>query len=288
MTVICPDVSEFQRPLTGAYGRRLLIARVTFGAHYLDRNFLANASAARKLYAAGEIDGVILYVVYLGTATPKEQFAAAKKAVGPTPPAWLAGFMIDVETWRGQSYAIHGDHSKQINQLGGLLAGYMRTYRAVLLYGNRSDLAEVTPHRDPRFRVIVASYGSQLVHTQVRGAIGQQYTDGQTKWAVPRLGGKPLPRSSAPFGACDHNVFPGFATAKALVASMRPAVAPSKPVVKPKPVRKPAAPKPRPQPYARDNTGVAAITSPDRRTAVFVTNDGRLDIRRDHAHIRYL
>jgi hypothetical protein len=298
MTVTCPDVSEFQTPLTDDYGRRLLIMRVTFGAHYLDRHFLANAKAAKRLHDRGEIDGVILYVVYLASATPAQQFAAAKKAVGLKPPAWLAGFMIDVETWRGQSYAIRGDHSKPINQLGGLLAGYMRTFNAVLIYGNRGDLAEVCPKRDRRFRVIVASYGSQLVYKQVKGAIGQQYTNGQSKWAAPKIGGKPLPRSSAPFGACDHNVFPGFKTERALVASMRPTAAKppaaKSPVKKPPvavrpPVKKPPAAKPRPLPYPAAAAPTARLlVADDRRSVLYLTNSGRLEVRRDSKHVRYL
>jgi hypothetical protein len=71
--------------------------------------------------------------------------------------------------------------------------------------------------------VILANYSPTLAYRNARGAIGQQYTDGQLKWGVPRLHGAMLPRASAPFGHCDHNVFPGCATGKDLVRLLRPA-----------------------------------------------------------------
>jgi hypothetical protein len=131
--------------------------------------------------------------------------------------------MIDVETWRGKSYELSGDHSRPVNRLYGLHAHRMGSWDSVIAYGNAGDLDELYPGRDRRCRVIVANYGSRLAYRKVRGAIGQQYTDGQKKWPVPKIGRVRLPRHSAPFGHCDHNVFPGFATGRDLVKLLRPA-----------------------------------------------------------------
>lgn len=247
--LICPDVSEFQVPLDRTYTRDFVIFRVMFGAHYLDPKFLANAAAAKRLHDEGRIAGALLYVVY--TSDPvRAQFEAAWDAIGPRIPRWLTGIMIDVETWRGKSYALAGDHSKRINHLYGLHAHRLDNWNAVIAYGNAGDLHELYPKRDRRCRVIVASYGSSLSYRNIRGAIGQQYSDGQARYRVPRLGGRRLPRRSEPFGHCDHNVFPGIASGRELVRLLRPEqldphaaakAAPKRPRRKPAP--KKAAPK---------------------------------------------
>ena len=281
--LICPDVSEFQRPLDQSYNRDFIIFRVTFGANYLDPKFLTNANAVKRLHDAGRVTGVLLYTVY--TKDPvKAQFDAVWKAIGPKVPNWLTGIMIDVETWRGQSYALAGNHSKRINQLYGLHAHRMGSWQSVIAYGNAGDLHELYPQRDRRCRVIVASYGPQLTYRRIPGAIGQQYSDGQPKWGVPKLAGKALPRASKPFGPCDHNVFPGLPDGKALVKLLRPAqlarVAqhPTPPVVKPvKPVVKPPAPH---YDVKRGNS----LVSTDGAHALFLNTNGTLELRHNGAH----
>jgi hypothetical protein len=220
--LICPDVSEFQVPLDESFTRDFVIFRVTFGAHYLDPHFAANRKAAHELYHEGRLAGALLYVVYTDDPV-KAQYEAAWDAIGATIPRWLTGIMIDVETWRGQSYELSGDHSHRINRLYGMHAHRLGSWHSVIAYGNAGDLEELYPGRDPRCRVIVANYGSRLAYRNVRGAIGQQYTDGQKKWPVPKIDGTRLPRASAPFGHCDHNVFPGCATGRDLVRLLRPA-----------------------------------------------------------------
>ncbi len=283
--LICPDVSEFQHPLDQSYQRDFVIFRVTFGAHYLDPNFLANANAVKRLYDSGKVAGALLYTVY--TAAPvKAQFEATWDAIGPTIPDWLTGIMLDVETWRGKSYELSGDHSTRINQLYGLHAHRMGSWASVIAYGNSGDLQELYPGRDRRCRVIVASYGSQLAYKRVRGAIGQQYSDGQQKWSVPRLGGKALPRASKPFGRCDHNVFPGVPDGKALVKMLRPAQLahaarhPKPPVVAP--IRRRAAPHPA-TPHYNPKHG-DSLVSTDGAHALFLKNDGTLEIRHNGVH----
>lgn len=270
--LICPDVSEFQRSLDDSFNRDFVIFRVTFGAHYLDPRFLANAAAVKRLYQQNRISGVLLYTVF--TADPvKEQFDAVWKAIGPSVPPWLTGIMIDVESWPGQSYALAGDHSKAINQLYAMHAHRMGAWSAVLAYGNVSDLAALFPGRDKRCRVIVAAYGSALVYKKVSGAIGQQYSDGRATWDVPKLDGKPLPRESSPFGHCDHNVFPDHPDGKALVQSLRPSQLNRTSVAKP-----PGGP--RAYNVGRGNS----LVSPSGEYALFLKNDGTVEVRDNHAH----
>lgn len=286
MPLITPDVSEFQVTLDHSYPRDFVILRASFGAGYQDKRFLANAAAAAELYRQGRIAGVILYHVYL-PGLVKAQFDFFWSLVGPTVPDWLAGVMIDVETWRGQSYEIRGDHSAEINDLAGRHAHRLGSFDAVLAYGNAGDLAQVYPHRDKRVRVVQASYASRIKLT-VPGAIGQQYTDGSSRWPSP----KGLPTVTKPFGRCDHNVFPAFANGKALRAALRPvpgkhATPPPAPKPPAKPVAKPPAPRPH-YPHANVAAHDHALVAPAGAWALILGDDGRLDLRHNGIHVRYL
>ena len=292
--LICPDVSEFQRPLDHTYTRDFAIFRVTFGAHRLDHNFLANASAAKALYQRGQIKGVLLYTVY--TAEPvRAQFDGVWKAIGPAIPLWLTGIMIDVESWRGQDYELRGNHSRAINQLYGMHAHRMGSWSSVIAYGNQSDLAHLYPGRDKRCRVIVAGYTSQLVYKKVPGAIGQQYSDGSARWPVPKIHGVALPRASAPFRHCDHNVFPDHPNATSLVKLLRPAQllkhaappAPRKPVAK-RPLH-PVAPRPPARhaagppaapaaPHAYNPARGNLLVSPNGQYALILQDNGSVEV----------
>jgi len=273
--LICPDVSEFQVPLDQRFTRDFVIFRVTFGADYLDPHFLANANAAKRLYEDGRIAGALVYVVYTADAV-KAQFDSAWDAIGPHVPEWLTGIMIDVETWRGQRYELSGDHSRRINRLYGMHAHRMGSWHSVIAYGNAGDLRELYPGRDTRCRVIVANYGSRLAYRKVHGAIGQQYTDGQKKWPVPKVGGVRLPRASAPFGHCDHSVFPGCANGRDLVALLRPAqLHPARPrdtgagaeINRPHAIRRDADERPN------------SLVSRSGNYALVLGNDGTLEVR---------
>ena len=271
--LICPDVSEFQVPLDRSFTRDFIIFRVMFGAHYLDPHFRANADAAKRLYDQGRLAGVLLYVVY--TADPvRAQYEAAWNAIGPDVPDWLTGIMIDVETWRGQRYELSGDHTRAINQLYGLHAHRMGSWDSVIAYGNAGDLAELYPGRDRRCRVIVANYGPTLAYTRVHGAIGQQYTDGQQRWDVPRINGTSLPRASAPFGHCDHNVFPGCATGKDLVKLLRPAQRTG---------GRPTLDGDEPKHAHYDPGRGNSLVSPSGEYALFLDNHGNLEVRHNGA-----
>lgn len=230
MSLIVPDVAEFQKVLDDSFSRDVISFRVSFGTGYQDKHFLANAAKAKELYEAGKIAGAILYVVPIfAQGGAQKHFSYAKSLIGPTCPDWVIAVMVDVESWGGASYEQHGDHSAHVRELATLCGKY--TGGKALIYGNRSDLAELCPHRGVH-PVIVAAYESDIVVGQVPHAIGQQYTDGQAKWGLPHG----LPLASPPFGNCDHNVFPSFNNGHALRTYLRP----NHPAPKPKPRPKPA------------------------------------------------
>lgn len=271
---VAADVSEHNKVYTDAYGRRLLIFRATFGAHYLDQHFLANANQAARAFERGNIDGAVCYGVWLQSATPEQHYAFFWRQFGNKVPDWLVAVMTDIETWRGTSYQNHGDHSKSINRLMALHAAKMRSIRAAWWYGNAGDISELYPGRDSRYWGIQAKYGPKIA-LDLKGAIGQQYSDGQTRWGVP----KGYPISSSPFGNVDHNAFPGVKSFAELVRLVRP------PHVQPAPAPKPTpAPAPAPKPpvpyYHPDGHTATGIVSPDGQWAAFLGNDGKIRIRK--------
>lgn len=252
--LVCPDVSEHNPVLTTAFHGDFLIVRVTFGAGWRDLNFLQNANAIAKLYGK-TLKGVILYHVYTSDDVTA-QYKALWAAVGPKVPDWLCGIMIDVERWAGTTYALNGDHSAQINRLAGMHAAKMGSWDSVILYGNRYDYAELAPRKDRRLRCIVAGYTDNIDLSVVGNAFGQQYTDGSTRWPVPRKQGKALRRATLPFGAVDHNVFPGIRDGAAMAAFLRPdkRVKPT-----PKPSTPPVVVKPTPTPAPTAHTVALSI-----------------------------
>lgn len=201
------DTSEFQGSYyTDAYGHRIASFRCMDGTSYTDKKFVGNLAWCEKAYKANQIDFFIIYFVYrVGAAG---DFAAWRAKIGMLPAG--AVLMIDVESWSG---AISGNRSSDLNSLYGSMAGFAGSYNRVIGYGNKGDLAGLWPQRDSRCRVIVASYGTSWTFRSVAGAIGQQYSDGESKYGSPS--GYPI--SSSPFGNCDHNGFPDY-TPKALAA----------------------------------------------------------------------
>jgi hypothetical protein len=291
---IAVDHSSWNPALDHTYNRGFNIMRATQGTYYKDPKWAVNAEQAHDLYWAGEIVGAIAYHVYTNE-DPAAQFRALWAQIGSwrnygpnRVPEWLLGIMHDVETWRGTSYALAGNHSSKINKLIGLNAAKMKSWNACPWYGNQPDLAELYPTRDARTWGVVAAYTSSIVISKVKGARAQQYTDGQLKWPVPVVNGKPLPRSSPPFGRADHNYFPNFTPAK-LRAFMRPDLPVArqpKPPPKPKPT---PAPKPTPGgkvPYYKPRQD--ALVSADGKFAVFLRSDGRMDLRKQGHHVAWV
>lgn len=197
--VITVDVSEYQRPVNDSYPHQWISFRINDGT-YVDRNATANLAWARKAAAAGKIAGYTCYCVFRPN-TPTLQ--TLMRVVGQ--PDQYMTVMIDVESWGGQ---IHGNQSQAITALANGVGEWLGDRRRVIAYGNHNDLVGLYPVRPSWLRIVVASYGS--TQPAFPNLIGWQYSDGDGRWPVPAG----LPRKSKPFGACDHNIFPGFTAAE--------------------------------------------------------------------------
>jgi hypothetical protein len=265
--LVAPDVSEFQVGLNSTYPRDTLIFRCCDGDSYQDAKFLHNSAEVAALHKAGRLHCAVAYQVYRPVSV-SAQYAYFWKLMGPVVPPWLTGIMIDAESWGGQ---IRGDHSAALNQLYGMHAHKMGHFSAVLGYGNRGDLATLWPTRDARCKVIVADYSSTIIVSQVRGAIGQQYYGG-----VPNPVPRGLPTSTAPFGNCDHNVFPAFTNGTALANYLRPTAVVKPPVVVVKP------------PYLYPTTLPLAVRSVDRNYALEISDTGSIQVHKNGVTVRSL
>lgn len=191
MSLVACDISEFQPVVNDSYPHRWLTFRVCDG-DYTDHNVRANLAWCKAAKAAGKLDGFAVYVVYRpgmnGTLLNQLDNAAI-----PTD----CVVMVDVESWGGQ---IMGDHSTEINALCTALAKRQGSSSRVWGYANLNDYRTVWITRPSWLGLVVASYGGQQPVSPGPGPlVGWQYTDGQ--YAEPGL-----PSSSAPFGACDHNL----------------------------------------------------------------------------------
>jgi hypothetical protein len=186
------DVSSYQPPVDDSYPWPWLIFRACDGT-YRDSNFAANLAWAKKAAAAGKLAGYTVYAVY----EPGVDTLGTVKAMVGTPDDHIT-VMIDVESWGGK---IQGNRSADVTALWLALGTWLGDQRRVIVYGNQNDLASLYTTRPPGVRLVVASYGS--IKPNVPGQIGWQYSDGQTLYPLPAG----WPRSSPPFGACDHNHF---------------------------------------------------------------------------------
>lgn len=192
--VIACDVSEHQgKPADDTYPHDWLIFRACFGAGYTDRLAAQNLAWAVKARADGRLRGFTAYVVYLPGENAGVLAQLDRLGVPRDCP-----IMVDAEHWGGESYQIDGDHSPDINNLAAALRK-RQGGRADLVwaYGNRGPDLAVWPSKPTWCGWLVASYGGSK--PDVPNLAGWQYTNGQ--YTVPGL-----PSSSAPFGACDHNV----------------------------------------------------------------------------------
>lgn len=273
-----PDTSEFQEGNTLAYSGDFWIFRVCFGSSYLDPKFLHNAAIAKELHARGTLAGALLYQVPLCRSSDKAEYDFFWKAIGPTIPPWMAGVMLDYETWTGQPYAIHGNHSAEANRLAGRHAARMGSWNSVIAYANKGDFNEVIPQLDKRVRTILADYTNKIVMNGIPRQIGHQYTNGQT---TPPSG---YVNATVPFGHCDHNAFPAFVNGKALMANLRPPVAPNPPVTPKSPLPPVQPPVPRYYPTGISNK----IVDPTGHHAVGVFSNGGVAVLQDGKVVRNL
>jgi hypothetical protein len=201
-TIAC-DVSYYQREVDNTYPHGWLIFRACDGT-FRDSKYKANLSWAEHAALTGKLTGFTAYVVF----RPGVDVLSVIKSMTASPSRFMT-VMIDIESWQGQ---IRGDYSAAITKLATDLAGWLGDKRRVLAYGNQGDLANIYPRRPDWLKLVVAGYGSQ--RPSVHNMIGWQYSDGSSRWPVP----SGYPRSSKPFGNCDHNVFPGYSPAQLAAA----------------------------------------------------------------------
>lgn len=195
MIVGC-DIAEFQPVVGDTYPHRWLTWRACFGGSYPDKHAPANLAWCASAVKSGRLDGYGCYVVYL----PGQNAGILDTLDRLNVPTGIP-VMVDVEAWHGESYAISGDHSADINALCVSLSQRQGDQEFVWGYANRPDYGTIWPIRPSWLGLVVASYGgTQPVSPGPGPLVGWQYTDGT--WTVPGL-----PSSSAPFGACDHNAY---------------------------------------------------------------------------------
>jgi hypothetical protein len=197
------DVSYYQKAADDSYRRGWFIFRACDGT-FRDPNFAANLAWAKRAVKT-TLTGYTVYVVY----RPGVDVLSIVKSMLGTPDNHLT-VMIDVESWGGE---IRGDHSSEITRLAEALAQWLGDKRRVLAYGNQGDLANLYPHRPSWLKLVVASYG--MFRPNLHNMFGWQYSDGSLRWSVLRG----YPRSSKPFGNCDHNFFLGL-SAKEIAATL--------------------------------------------------------------------
>lgn len=189
------DVSYYQCYVDDSYPHRWLIFRACDG-EFRDPKFDGNIKWARGAVKSGQIEGFTVYAVF---EPGVDVLSIVKDMVGN--PGKHCTFMLDIERWGGK---ITGDHSKEINKILRDAAKWLGSKDRVLAYANQGDFAVLYPKRNNWCHFVVASYSSLAPHFP--RMIGWQYSDGTSNWPVP----DDYPRSSAPFGNCDHNVFPNL------------------------------------------------------------------------------
>jgi hypothetical protein len=198
------DTSYYQAPVDDTYPHPWVIFRGCDGT-FVDPLFSKNYAWACKAAAAGKIVGFTVYAVY----RPGIDIVQQIKGIVGVPDKHLT-VMIDVETWGGQ---IGGNRSSEITRMAEGFASWLGSRKRVLAYANRGDFAVLFPSRPSWLKLVVAGYSS--VQPVFPNMIGWQYSDGEARWSVPAG----YPRSTPPFGACDHNVFP-FHTPQQLAVAL--------------------------------------------------------------------
>lgn len=196
MATFYADVSTYQAYLDSTYMRPFVMLRVSNENAHLDSNIALNLATALQMRADGRLTNFGGYILP-GVKSNAAILATLDLANFPTD----AVVMLDVESWGG---LVQGNRSASFNSLAESLKA-RQNGRADLVwgYGNRGDLAALWPSRPAWLGIVVAAYSSN--QPSVPGMVGWQYSDGQSKFPVPAG----YPRSSAPFGACDHNVLLG-------------------------------------------------------------------------------
>jgi len=196
MSTIHPDVSEFQDHIDSSFNRDFVMLRISNEHGHVDDKIKVNLERALDFRRSGKIvnlggyidPGVVDNSVHLKNL---ETVRFPKDAV----------VMIDAESWpqkKTNKVLVSGDHSAQFNELADAIRS-RQNGRADLVwgYGNTGDLNSLWPHRPSWLGLIVASYG--LPKPSFPNMVGGQDTDDK----LHDIGDRP--RSTPPFGNCDHN-----------------------------------------------------------------------------------
>jgi GH25 family lysozyme M1 (1,4-beta-N-acetylmuramidase) len=193
--VFWPDVSHYQVKVNDQFTGQFLMYKVSESTNYVDPNAAANGSWCHANSGPGKkMVGYGGYHVW----SPGSEQTQANLFFANVPLSSYLVAMIDVESWGGE---YSGDHSSSITALANLFAAKLGQ-RRVKVYANSGDLAQLYPTRPSWLGIIKADYSSTA---PPEPWVGWQYTDGSTTWPVP----SGWPRSSAPFGNCDHNAYYG-------------------------------------------------------------------------------
>ncbi len=193
--VFWPDVSHYQVKVNDQFNRPFLMYKVSEGTTYVDPNAAANGSWCQANSGPGK--KMVGYGGYHVWSPGNEQAQANLFFANARLSSYLVA-MIDVESWGGR---YTGDHSASITTLANLFAAKLGQ-RRVKAYANSNDLAQLFPKRPAWLGIVKAGYSSKA---PAEPWVGWQYTDGSTTWPTP----DGWPRSSAPFGNCDHNAYYG-------------------------------------------------------------------------------
>ena len=193
--VYWPDVSNYQVQVNDQFTRPFLMFKISEGTTYVDPKAAANG--AWSLANSGPGKKMVGYGGYHVWWPGNEQAQANLFFANAKLSSYFVA-MIDVESWGGK---IKGDNSASITALANLFAAKLGQ-RRVKVYGNQGDLTALYPKRPAWLGVVKAAYSSKA---PAEPWVGWQYTDGSTTWPVPNG----WPRSSAPFGNCDHNAYYG-------------------------------------------------------------------------------
>lgn len=191
---IFTDTSYYQAAVDDTYPHRWLSFRACDGTFH-DPKFDQNYAWAEKACQNGKLAGYTIYAVY----RPGVDIVSVVQSMVGTPSKHVT-VMVDVESWNGE---IGGNHSTEITRLIKRFAKWLGSRDRVIAYGNVYDLGNIYPHRPSWLNIAVASYGT--VQPTVQNMVIWQYYGGAD---TPTPAG--LPRSSAPFGVCDHNIAPGL------------------------------------------------------------------------------
>lgn len=205
------DVSKYQLPVNNSYAHPFLSYKASQSTTEIDQNCHPNTvwgdhNSGPGLRMVGH-QGYLVW--YPGNEAAQARLFSTAVLAGP-----YFAWMLDVESWSG---SITGDHSVQLVQLAEAMADLFGAQRGEV-YGNQGDLDTIFPTRPHWLKVHKARYSATPPSQPFDS---WQYSDGGPD-PVPAG----YPRSSAPFGPCDHNVYRSSVAAFQIAYALTPPAPP--------------------------------------------------------------